>query len=202
MNTHQWLQVGHHRRDKQAPLGDLREFPVWSPSEHDSWYLRKNEQYKSRVVSETYLNQMQLEHVCLGNHKWCILMSTLNHIRSTVVNRRSPMNLWPDQNSFAEDMMQKGYWGLRKAAAEIDRLTTEHIEFSLAGFLANRKNRRANKDVEYYSLKVAQDMLGYFMGENRFMRDVMSHSDSFLGIREDNESSYRYLARACPERGV
>jgi len=105
------------------------------------------------------------------------------------------MELWPDKGSFAEAMIQRGIWGLHKARDEIDRLTEEHIEYSLACFLANRKNRRANKDVEYYALKVAQDVLGYFMGEERFLREIMSKGDAFFGVRDDNESGYRYMSR-------
>lgn len=93
-------------------------------------------------------------------------------------------------------MIRRGLWGLTTIATEIGgdpiQLTEEHIEYSLACFLANRKNRRANKDAEYYVLKVAQDIIGYYMGKKLLQERLLSRNDSFFGISQDSESSYRY----------
>ena len=93
-------------------------------------------------------------------------------------------------------MIREGKWGLYKADRDIGILTEEHLEFSLACLLANRKNRRANKDVEYYDLKVSQDLLRYFAGNNRFLQDMLSRDGSFFGIGNDCEAGFRYRARA------
>ena len=101
------------------------------------------------------------------------------HNQRSVGAIRFAMETWPPPGGFAERMFQRGTaFHASDLASEVDRLTTEHLDFFACVLAGHRISIGRDIYVEYMAWAVATEVLRFFLGDKWTNDNVFaSHTD-------------------------